>query len=113
MKDALQRFTIVSIPECDLTDKRVMVYLPPVRSHSGINTLTAMIAVRRRSSSYAELFKNLLFSKLCIHKQCSQCSCSCVETLMILRAKLPVVSSLLSSENSDFDASIGVSLPEK
>ena len=37
-----------------------------------------------------------LFSKLCAHKQCSQCSCSCVETLVILRAKLHVVSSLLS-----------------
>ena len=32
-------------------------------------------------SSNRELFKNLLFSKLFVHKQCSQCSCSCVETL--------------------------------
>ena len=35
-------------------------------------------------------------SKLCAHKQCSQCSCSCVETLVILRAKFHVVSSPLS-----------------
>ena len=38
----------------------------------------------------------LIFSKFSVHKQCSQCSCSCVETLVILRAKFHVVSSLLS-----------------
>ena len=43
-----------------------------------------------------ELIKNLLFSELYVHKQCSQCSCSCVETLVILRAKFHVVSSLFS-----------------
>ena len=41
------------------------------------------------------VFKKL-FSKLCVHKQCSQCSCSCVETLVILQAKFHVVSSLLT-----------------
>ena len=43
-----------------------------------------------------KLFKKLLFSKLCVHKQCSKCSCSCVETLVILRAKFYFVSSFLS-----------------
>ena len=38
----------------------------------------------------------LLFSKLCVHKQCSQCWCSCVETLVIVPAKFHVVSSLVS-----------------
>ena len=28
----------VSIPECDFTGRRVMVDLPPVRSHTGIDT---------------------------------------------------------------------------
>ena len=45
---------------------------------------------------FAVLFKNSPFSKLCVHKQCFQCSCSRVETLVILRAKCHVVLSLLS-----------------
>ena len=55
----------VLIPECDLTGRRVMVNRSssvPVRSHSA--------AAANVSSS-----KNLLFHKLCVHKQCSQCSC--------------------------------------
>ena len=40
--------------------------------------------------------KKLSFSKLCVYKQCSQCSCSCLETLVILWAKFHVVSSLPS-----------------
>ena len=40
--------------------------------------------------------KNFLYSKLCAHKQCSQCSCSCVEILVILQAKFHVVLSLLT-----------------
>ena len=37
-----------------------------------------------------------LFLVNCVHKQCSQCSTSCIETLVILRAKFHVVSSLNS-----------------
>ena len=44
----------------------------------------------------SESFKNLLFSKLCVHKQCSQYSCSCVETLVILGAQFHLVLSLLT-----------------
>ena len=40
--------------------------------------------------------KPSFFSKLCVCKQCSQCSCSCVETPVIPRVKFHVVSSLLS-----------------
>ena len=58
--------------------------------------LSAMTVARWRSSSYGELFKNLLFRKHCVHKQCSQCLCSCVETLVMLWAKFHVVLSLLS-----------------
>ena len=55
-----------------------------------------MTAEQQRSSSYGEQFKNLLFSKLYVQKQCSQCSCSCVETLVRIRAKFHVVPSLFS-----------------
>ena len=48
------------------------------------------------TTSKWQAVQNLLFSKLCLHKQCSQCSCSCVETLVVLRAKFHVASSLLS-----------------
>ena len=41
-------------------------------------------------------YKNSLFSKLCVHKQCSQCWCSCVETLVMLPEKFHVVSRLLT-----------------
>ena len=32
----------------------------------------------------------------CVHKQYSQCSCSCVATLVMLQAKFHVVSTLIS-----------------
>ena len=67
----------VSIPECDLAgtlEERSTFTLLPVRW----------------------LSKNFLFSKLCVHKPCSQCSCSCVETLVIRQAKFHIVSSILS-----------------
>ena len=44
--------------------------------------------------------------KLAVHKQWSQCWCSCVETLVILRAKLHIVSSLLTVLKKDFDAMV-------
>ena len=50
--------------------------------------------------------KPFFFSKLCVLKQSSQCSSSCVATLVILQAKFNVVSSLLS----DFDVIIAVPL---
>ena len=56
----------------------------------------AAMTTRGRRYCQPELFKNFHFNKLCGHKQCSQCSCSCVETLVILWAKFHVVSSLLS-----------------
>ena len=52
----------------------------------------------------------LSVNSICVHKQCSQCSYSCVETLVILRAKFHVVSSLFSVLNSDFDAIVKVPL---
>ena len=60
-----------------------------------------MMAAHQRCYCKHELSKNLLFSKLCVHKQCSQCLCSCVETLVMLRAKFHVVLSLLSLAISD------------
>jgi len=54
-----------------------------------------MLAVGK-NNSYSELFKTFPFSKLCVHKQCSQRSCSCVEPLVILKAQFYVASSLLS-----------------
>ena len=53
----------------------------------------------KKTSGKKSLKRDSLFSKLCVHKQCSQCSSSCVETLVILRAKFHVVSSLLSVLN--------------
>ena len=59
------------------------------------------------------LSKNLLFSKLCVHKQCSRCWCSCVETLVMLRAKFHVVSSLLSVQKIEIlMLASKISLPE-
>ena len=49
-----------SIPECNLTGRGPTIALLPVRSHSGINTICLL---------------HFLFSKLCVHKQCSQCPC--------------------------------------
>ena len=42
-------------------------------------------------------------------RQCCQCSSSCVETPVILRAKFHTVSSLLTV-NSDFDAVVKLAL---
>ena len=53
----------------------------------------------KKTSGKKSLKRDSLFSKLCVHKQCSQCSSSCVETLVTLRAKFHVVSSLLSVLN--------------
>ena len=61
--------------------ERSTITLPPVRSHSQL----LMWVVQKPS-----------FLVNCVHKQYSQCSCSCIETLVILQAKFHVVSSLLS-----------------
>ena len=80
-----------------LTGRRVLLDLLPVRSRSGFDTFCLpWTAARQRSYHSCESSKNSLFSKLCVHKQCSQCSCSCVETLVMLPAKFHVVSSLLT-----------------
>ena len=56
----------------------------------------AVTTASRTSYCEGELFKNVLFSKIIVHTQYSQCSCSYVETLVILQAKFHVVSSLHS-----------------
>ena len=97
------------IPECDLTGRRVMVDALPVRLHSGIDGFClpwqrcTSVPAPTMSSSKTSILVN-------VRTQCSQCSCSCVETLVILRAKFHVVTSLLSN----FDASVPVphALPE-
>ena len=57
----------------------------------------------------------LVFLKLCVHKQCCQCWCSCVETLVMLPAEFHVVSRLLTVLKTDFDAivKVPVALPLK
>ena len=55
----------------------------PVRSHSGIDTFC--LPWRRRAEDTA-VNVSCSESELCVHKQSSQCSCSCVETLVILQA---------------------------
>ena len=50
----------------------------------------------QKLSPKCNLFKNILFNKLCVHKQSYQCGCSRVETLVMLRAKFHVVSRLLT-----------------
>ena len=53
--------------------------------------------------------KTFFFSKLCVHKQCSQCWCSCVETLVITKSKVSCcVKSSYCFKNRDFDASVKV-----
>ena len=74
------------------------------------HVLSAMTGVRWRCYCYCKLSKNFLYSKLCVHKQCSQCSCSCVETLVILRSKFHVVSSLFSVLNIYSNFSVEVPL---
>ena len=72
MKEALLRFTLFSF-----SDKLIF-------NGSSRGTITLAL-------------KSIFWlSKNCVHKQCSQCSCSCVETLVILRAKFHVVLSLLN-----------------
>ena len=67
----------------------------PVRLHSGIDTFCLPWQWRARDATANLSYPKTLFSKLCVHKQCSQCTCSCVQTLVILRAKFHVVSILL------------------
>ena len=84
--------------KCDLTGKleeqSTITHLP-VGSHSGSTFFVCHDGAPEIQLLMCAV-KNLLFSKLCVHKQCSQCSCSCVETLVILCAEFHVVSSLLS-----------------
>ena len=61
-----------------------------VMSNSEINISPLTGWQRAEQASANMICSKSLFSKLCVHKQCSS-----VETLVILRAKFHVVSSLL------------------
>ena len=85
----------VLIPQRYQTGRRSIITLLPVRSYLGIDTFCLPWWRRARDPApTVSSSKTLFFSKLCVHEQCSQCSCSCVETLVTLRAKFYVVSSI-------------------
>ena len=72
---------------------------PPCYVAFGDRHFVTSLAGRQRAeqaTANTSCSQNVLFSKLCVHKQCSQCSSSCVETPVILPAKFHVVLSLLS-----------------
>ena len=78
--------------------KTVAVHLncPPCYAFGDRHFLAAMTTGSGASYCYWVVQKLTLTLVNCAHKQRSQCSCSCVDTLVILRAKFHVVSNLLS-----------------
>lgn len=72
-----------------------------IHSPSEIDYLRLAEMTSGHHNSQSQLNKTFPSSKLCVHKQCPQCSRSRAETQVTPRAKSHAVSRLLMLQNSD------------
>ena len=91
---SIQPVKVKLVPKCNLAFFCECIWVKPSCKH-----IITMKEALLRFTVFTFLGQ-AHFCKLCVHKQCSQCSCSCVETLVILWAKFHVVSSLLGVLNT-------------